>query len=43
MAFSLPRWTWIDLIRESIIASPYGRDYDTPIGQRMFPLPYSAA
>ena len=42
MTFSLPRWTWIDRIRESIIASPYFRDYNVPINQRMFPLPMSA-
>ena len=42
MVFSLPRWTWIDRVRESIIHSPQLRDISNPIGGRMFPLPLSA-
>jgi len=42
MVFGLPRWTWIDRVRESMIASPYGRDSETSVGQRMFPVPLSA-
>ena len=41
MTFSLPRWTWIDMVRESIIAGANHRDFDTPIGSRMFPIPFS--
>jgi hypothetical protein len=40
--FSLPRWTWIDRVRESVIASPLDRDLSTSIGRRMFPVPLSA-
>lgn len=40
--FGLPRWTWIDRVRESMIASPLQRDRSTSVGQRMFPLPLSA-
>ena len=44
MVFGLPRWTWIDKIRTSMIADlSYGRDTTTSVGQRMFPLPLSAA
>ena len=28
--------------RESMIHSPLGRDMSTSVGQRMFPVPYSA-
>ena len=42
MIFGLPRWTWIDRVRESMIASPFGRDGSVSVGQRMFPLPLSA-
>jgi hypothetical protein len=42
MIFGLPRWTWIDRVRESMIASPFQRDRSTSVGQRMFPLPLSA-
>ena len=34
MVFGLPRWTWIDRVRESVIASPYDRDMSETIGQR---------
>ena len=40
--YSLDRWTWIDRARESVIASPFGRDFSTPIGGRYFPFPLSA-
>jgi hypothetical protein len=41
--YSLPRWTWIDATRASIIFdSAHGRDLAVPIGRRMFPFPLSA-
>ena len=41
MAYSLPRWVWIDRTRQQIIASAEGRDQDCTIGQRMYPMPLS--
>ena len=32
--YSLPRWQWIDRTRESLIASPFSRDFTTPVGNR---------
>ena len=40
--FGLPRWTWIDRVRESMLASPLERDRSESVGMRMFPLPLSA-
>eukprot|EP00040_Diaphanoeca_grandis_P036541 m.233286 g.233286 ORF g.233286 m.233286 type:complete len:895 (+) comp33639_c0_seq1:188-2872(+) len=40
--YSLPRWTWIDRTRQQVIADAFSRDYDTSIGQRMFPIPFTA-
>ena len=32
--FSLPRWTWIDRVRESLLASVVDYDLFTPVGHR---------
>ena len=41
LVFSLPRWVWIDSIRQSIIASDIGQDTRDSITMRNFPLTLS--
>jgi len=42
MTFSLPRWTWINRLRQQIIASEQHRDIYMSNAVRYFPLPISS-